>query len=255
MSWQNADLCEYLASHGYVVIASPDMGATTRVMTLDIAGMNAQAADISFLIGFARTLPNTDVSKVAVAGFSWGGLSNLLAASRDSRISALVALDGSMRYYAGLAKEAGIEPERITIPLLYVTQGEISLENIERNHSAPAQIGPNVLNRWLNSDLVTVHDLALNHTEFSSMYQRNEDIWKDYPADHKGDYNREDGMVGYAWMARYTWKFLDAYLKGDPDAMAFLKRTPAANGVPKHYLATEFRLAQYKGLETSPAAR
>ena len=27
---ENADLCEYLASHGYVVIASPDMGASTR---------------------------------------------------------------------------------------------------------------------------------------------------------------------------------------------------------------------------------
>src|SRR5262249_37354728 len=29
-SWENADLCEYLASFGYVVIASPNLGATTR---------------------------------------------------------------------------------------------------------------------------------------------------------------------------------------------------------------------------------
>lgn len=27
VSWENADLCEYLASHGYVVLASPSMGA------------------------------------------------------------------------------------------------------------------------------------------------------------------------------------------------------------------------------------
>lgn len=243
MAWENADLCEYLASHGYAVIASPDMGATTRDMSLNLPDLNAQAADISFLIEFAQKLPYTDMSKVAVAGFSWGGLSNLLAASRDSRIRVLVALDGSMRYYAGLAKEAGIEPEQITIPLLYFTQGEISLENIERHHSAPAQIGPNVLNRWIHGDLMTVHDLALNHTEHGSMYQRNEDVWKDFPADHKADYDREDGIVGYAWMARYTWKFLDAYLKKDSDALAFLKRTPAENGAPKHYLATEFRPA------------
>ena len=26
VSWENADLCEYLASHGYVVLASPSMG-------------------------------------------------------------------------------------------------------------------------------------------------------------------------------------------------------------------------------------
>jgi hypothetical protein len=30
VSWENADLCEYLASYGYVVIASPDMGVSTR---------------------------------------------------------------------------------------------------------------------------------------------------------------------------------------------------------------------------------
>ncbi len=36
MSWENADLCEYLASHGYVVVASPDMGAAARSMTGDL---------------------------------------------------------------------------------------------------------------------------------------------------------------------------------------------------------------------------
>jgi hypothetical protein len=73
MSWENADLCEYLASHGYVVIASPDMGATTRQMTNDVAGLNAQALDISFLIGYAQTLTDTDMSRVAVAGSAGAG--------------------------------------------------------------------------------------------------------------------------------------------------------------------------------------
>ena len=75
MSWENADSCEYLASHGYVVVASPDMGATSRDMTTDLAGIDAQAQDISFLIGYAQTLPDTEMSKIAVAGFSWGGIS------------------------------------------------------------------------------------------------------------------------------------------------------------------------------------
>jgi len=120
MSWENADLCEYLASHGYVVVASPDMGATTRDMSMDVTGARTQARDISFLIGFAQTLIDTDMSKVAVAGFSWGGLSNLFAAARDSRIDALVALDGSMRYFPGLIKESGeVHPEDMTLPLLF----------------------------------------------------------------------------------------------------------------------------------------
>src|SRR5262249_48334464 len=103
-SWENIDLCEYLASYGYVVIASPDMGSKTRDMTIDLDGINTQASDISFLVGYAAKLPDTDMSGVAVMGHSWGGISNVFAAARDSRIGALVALDGSARYYPALVK-------------------------------------------------------------------------------------------------------------------------------------------------------
>jgi hypothetical protein len=38
MSWENADLCEFLASHGYIVIATPDFGITTRSIPRDNLG-------------------------------------------------------------------------------------------------------------------------------------------------------------------------------------------------------------------------
>jgi dienelactone hydrolase/predicted negative regulator of RcsB-dependent stress response len=244
MSWENADLCEYLASHGYVVLASPDMGATTRGMTGDLAGVNAQAGDISFLIGYAQTLPNTDMAALAVGGFSWGGISNLIAASRDNRIDALFALDGSMRYYPGLVKQADVHPDWMALPLLYFTQGEISLEEQESFPKDEKNPAPNVLNQWTHGDLITVHDMALVHVEHSSMYQRNEDTWKGFAEQQKGDYGREDGIVGYAWVARYTLHFLDAYLKHDAESMAWLKKTPAENGVPKHFMSVNFRAAK-----------
>jgi len=244
MSWENADLCEFLASHGYVVIATPDMGATTRGMTNDVAGIDAQARDISFLIGYAHTLPNTDLSAMAVAGFSWGGISNLFAAAHDNRIDALVALDGSMRYYPGLVKAADVHPENMTIPLLYFAQGEFTMEDQARYLADAKNIGPSVLNEWKHGDLVTVHMLGLVHTEHSSMYQRNEDVWKGFANEHKADYGREDGIPGYAWISRYTLNFLDAYLKHDATALAYLKKTPAENGVPKHFMTANFRAAQ-----------
>jgi dienelactone hydrolase len=242
MSWENADLCEYLASHGYLVLASPDMGATSRGMTSDLGGINAQAQDISFLIGYAQTLSNTEMSKIAVVGFSWGGISNLFAAARDNRIDALVALDGSMRYFAGLVKAAtDVHPEQMTIPMMFFTQGDTSLETLAREHPNKDREGPNVLNAWTHGDLITVDDMALVHVEHSSMYQRNEDTWKGYPRSHKGDYSRADGIVGYAWVARYTLVFLDAYLKHDAGAMEFLKKTPAEVGVPPHMMTIDFR--------------
>jgi len=250
-AWENADLCEFLASHGYVVLAGPNMGVTTRDMTVDLAGIRAQARDISFLIGYAQTLPDTDMSAVAVAGFSWGGISNLFAAAHDHRIDALVALDGSMRYFPGLVKKAGdVHPEQMTIPLLFFAQGEITLEDQARYLTEVTNNeGPSVLNAWTHGDLITVHMLGLVHTEYSSMYQRNEDIWKTYHTYQKGDYDRADGIIGYAWVARYTLHFLDAYLKHDAAAMAYLQKAPAENGAPAHFMTVNYRPA--KGIPAS----
>jgi hypothetical protein len=242
MSWENADLCEYLASHGYVVVASTDMGATARVMTNDLEGINAQARDISFLIGYARSLPDAEMSEIAVAGFSWGGISNLFAAAQDNRIDALVALDGSMRYYPGLVKDSGyVHPEEMSLPLLFFTQGAISLEEQAKDFPSKDNEG---LNGWTHGDLITVDDMALTHVEHSSMYQRNEKIWKHYPENRKGDYSRADGIVGYGWVARYSLEFLDAYLKHDARAMGFLKKTAVENGVPPHTMTVNFRAAK-----------
>jgi tetratricopeptide (TPR) repeat protein len=249
-SWQNADLCEYLTSHGYVVIASQSAGETSREMTQDVAGINAQARDISFLIGYAQMLPDTDMSAIAVAGFSWGGISNLFAAARDNRIDALVALDGSMRYFPALVKQAGdVHPEQMTIPLLFFTQGEISLEASVVSRLATKDQLPSVLNAWTHGDLITVHMLGFVHDEFSSIYLRNEETWKRFPQHQKADYGPEDGITGYAWVARYTLAFLDAYLKHDAAAMAYLKLTPAENGVPAHFMAVDYRAA--KGVPAS----
>jgi tetratricopeptide (TPR) repeat protein len=214
-------------------------------MTPDLPGINAQARDISFLIGYALTLPDTDMSNIAVAGFSWGGISNLFAAARDSRIDALVALDGSMRYYPGLIKRAGdIHPEQMSIPLIYFAQGEFTIEDQERY--LKDMDSPNVLNAWTHGDLVTVHMLGMVHGEFSATYQRDESFWKGFPDSQKADYGREDGAVGFKWAARYTLEFLDAYLKHDASALAFLRKTPSENGAPPHFMSTAFRAA--KGL-------
>jgi len=247
VSWKNADLCEYLASHGYVILASPSMGVSTRDMTDDLDGINAQARDISFLITYAKTLPDADLSEVAVVSWSWGGGSSMFAAARDPRIDALVSMDGSMRYYPGLVKMArDVHPERMTIPLLFFTRGDANLlEDIDKYHDGPPAyiVGPNVLNAWIHGDLLTVNMLGMAHAEFSSMFQRRESVQR-FAENQVADYGREDANTNHAWVALYTLKFLDAYLKHDASANAFLEKTPAENGVPKHFMGIAFRPAQ-----------
>ena len=244
-SWENADLCEYLSSQGYVVIAGPSLGPHTLEMPLDLTGINAQAQDISFLIGFARTLPDTDLSSVAVMGFSWGGISNLFAAARDSRIGALIDLDGSVRYYPGLVKQAGdVHPESMTLPLLAFLARNFSLEDEDHFVAKADRDGPSVLNAWTHGDLWTVHMLGMAHAEFSSMHQRNDDLWWEFDnvwPMMQGDFTREDAMRGFGWVAQYCLQFLNAYLKHDAAALAFLTKTPAQNGVPAHVMEMTYR--------------
>jgi len=73
------------------------------------------------------------------------------------------------------------------------------------------------------------------------MAQRNEEFWRqDFPHLQEADYDREDGNIGYLWVAIYTLKFFDAYLKHDAAALNYLKKTPAGNGVPKHVMSVHF---------------
>ncbi|MFL6602573.1 MAG: dienelactone hydrolase [Steroidobacteraceae bacterium] len=250
-AWENADLCEYIASYGYVVIASPGMGVR-KESTHDLAGVDAQARDISFLIGYAQTLSNTDAAEVAVIGFSWGGLSGLFSAARDNRIKALAALDGSMRSWPGLVRQSGeVNPKTMTLPLLFF-KSQFSVEDQARLNDRIKSVAPTVpredpyvLNEWIHGDLISVQMLGLVHPEFSSVAQRNENFWRDeFDSLQEADYGREDGMIGYAWVARYTGKFLDAYLKHDVQALQYLKSKPSEIGVPAHLMAVNFRTAQ-----------
>ncbi len=74
------------------------------------------------------------------------------------------------------------------------------------------------------------------------MFQRREN--RDRFAENQvADYGRNDANTSYAWVALYTRNFLSAYLKHDAPAIASLKRTPAENGVPKHFMDVKFRPA------------
>jgi dienelactone hydrolase len=231
--FENADLCEFLASHGYVVVSSPSIGVRGPHMTGDGLGVDAQAADISFLIGYARTLPQADLSHIAVAGFSWGGISNLFAAARDSRIKALVSLDGSARYFPKLVKDsADVKPGQIQVPVLFFEQ-ELYPEQMMK---FKIDMSGSVLNDLKYSDLTVVHMHGMHHGDFASLFQRSAEYVSGREAT---DYSLTEAAESYGWVCRYALEFLDAVLKQDADATAWWKKSPGENGVPNHLLSVE----------------
>lgn len=234
---ENADLCEYLASHGYVVIASASVGTHTRSIDLDLASAESEASDISFLLGYAETLPQADTRHVAAMGYSFGGLANVLAAARDDRISALVSLDGSVRYYPSLVKQAAYaSPERLAQPMLYLGGKPANAETISRANDVATSYS--LMNRMKYSDLYNVTMYTMEHAAFQSESLRLG------PESRFGDYSREEAALAHGWMGRYVRAFLDAYLRGDAAGLAFLASKPAANAVPPHLLAVDWHRSE-----------
>ena len=197
--------------------------------------LGANIAAVLRALVACEKLPDTDSSRIAVVSFSWGGISSLFAASRDSRIQVLAEMDGSMRYYPGLVAKAGsIHPEQLNVPLLFFTSNrENFIEDSE--HSDFDMNGRNVLNEWTRADVMTVNMLGMSHPEFCSMCQR----WP-LAEEHIADYGREDANTSYSWVALYTLQFLNAYMKHDAAAKEFLGKTAADNGVPKHIMGIRF---------------
>ncbi len=235
---ENIELCEYLASYGFVVIASPSMGASVRHMEVETTGAEAQAADVRFLIQFARTLQDVNAKEVAVIGYSWGGTGALFAGASDQDIRALIALDGSFRY----RPEQSVNPAKFKIPLLFFSRGETPLATPAL--SDPVQkANARILDGWTHGDLLQIRMLAISHIQFSSLSQRSERFKREAGQFVPAGYSLQDGDETYGWIARYTMEFLDAYLKHDQNAHAFLLRSPSQNGAPSRLLMTSFRPA------------
>ena len=60
----NAVACEYLASHGYVVLSSGYQAADSSSLPID-GDLGTSLEDLNFVLRYAATLPFADISKVA----------------------------------------------------------------------------------------------------------------------------------------------------------------------------------------------
>lgn len=239
-AFENADLCEYLASQGYVVIASPSTGQGPDGMKDDLEGVEAQVDDIQFLIGYAHSLPQADTDHLAVMGYSWGGLANVMAAAKDPRIGALVSLDGSVRSYPDVIEQSRfLTADRVTAPMLYVAATPRQMEDLPSDMNQDRSF----LNRMKYGDLYRVTLAPYVHPNFSVMLGQRFLSESGY-----GNYDKDELSVANGWLETWVRRFLDAYLKGDTAGHAFLDSPAARTGAPAHL----FTVYQAKGRGDPP---
>lgn len=96
----NAVLCEYLASYGYVVISSAYQSSNTYASN-NIGDFSRSIQDMLFLLRFAGTLSFADVTRSAGIGHSMGGQMLLQWMGKSGcPFKAVVSLDTTLEYTA-----------------------------------------------------------------------------------------------------------------------------------------------------------
>lgn len=140
-SAENFMLCEYLASHGYLVAAAPSRGADDlQLEGGTIRDAEAQSRDLELLIDQAERFGYVDKSSIYLVGFSFGGLSDVITALRNRRVAGVVSLDGTVKYHPEvLAKSAWYTPGRLTAPFVHFSQDEIPSE-VREEQNIPASL-------------------------------------------------------------------------------------------------------------------
>lgn len=248
--FENSVLCEYLASHGFIVLGTPNFGARSReVVPPNFEDPDAQAWDIQYRIGFARELPQADAARVAVVGFSGGGLANFIAALRSDQISALVSLDGSIVYYFDYFREkpyfSGIP--NLELPVLFALQSESVLAKLPGSQAATRK---KFLDEVPHMDAWWVEMRRLGHKNFSSLFNH---LWKRKLTE--GEPSDDVALEDYDVVCRYVQQFLRVHLMKEESAQGFLEATVEENGPKSEAVAVTRRPARPSPASTLGFAR
>ncbi len=231
-SWMNYRICEVLASHGYVVVASPSFSNESRDMVEGFIGLDAQVRDITFLAKTVSERPDVNAEQIAIVGYSWGGLANIIATQRLENVDAVVSIDGAISVlYTIISNETNeLDAETMDIPFMSLSppQYRTTKELVARGLDTTFVF-------YDGLKLADAYDIVFprmrDHEDVVSVYTRF--------LDHKTDRNtadREAAVTSYGLMTQYVVHFLEAYVRGDQESIEWLRQSPRQNGLPNGFV-------------------
>ncbi len=200
----NAVLCEFLASHGYVVLSSSFQEASGDSFNVD--GRQGSARDLEFLIAFARRFGYVDWNRIGLVGHSAGAQAALLYRAQDaSPVDAVVSLD-TTQDYSSLADPGW---EDMAKPLLENSRNMNGPLLIAANAHAVFQLADSL--KEADRYYLTFRDLA--HSDFVDLgiLRRTLDC-NAKPDNRELRVARDAALASYEAICQCTLEFLNAHL-------------------------------------------
>jgi tetratricopeptide (TPR) repeat protein len=221
----NAVMCEFLASHGYVVMTTHSIGISQLLGEENPIDLEMMIRDKEFALAELRDAANIDHNKLAVFGLSHGGLAALLMRMHSTDVDAVVSLDGWFNFadHQEFTKRCtSFSIEKMSVPLLHI-HGEMGGER----------------NQAVFNDLAYSDRQELSFYEFSTQSFSHYVLFsilgnEDFAA------MSEEQRMGYKAVCDYVLNFYNAHLKGDESGLAFLSRSPSDNGYDPELFASSY---------------
>lgn len=129
-SVQNHMLCEYLASHGFMVLSVASAGPYSIHRDKLEESTMAQVKDMEYILKFCEDSLQVNYSSLGLFGFSSGGYAMTIFQMRNKQVGAVLSLDGAQEYiaYLKLRDMPDFNLDRADVPYL-------SLVNNYENYS------------------------------------------------------------------------------------------------------------------------
>jgi dienelactone hydrolase len=220
-SYLNTVLCEYLATHGYVVVAIPSLplheGDDPDFNALSV---DAQLRDMEFVLQALHDYPESESGRLGLVAWSFGGVAQALLSMKNPDVRAVVSLDAATGYAYGqklLESSMFFDRDKAIAPFLHVTDsresGQVpkSFRYFDEITRGPAY-------------LLTLE--GASHAEFTSLASVVAQSFDTAAPDEPS----RNAFRRYRLVCLYVRSFLDEVMKNDSAARDFLDVAPTRHG-------------------------
>ena len=196
---------EYLASHGYVVVQSPRLGAFAGLPqdNRDALDLETKLRDMDFVVNVVRDdFPSADTGNIGTIGFSAGGRWALATAMKNPDVRAVVSLDSVMIFNDPVTEAwkrmAHFNLEAVRVPVLHMTRAQFAAQDDMKMWEGM---------RYADRTYMLFEEPVLDHWDFQSI---------GYALTLVGLREAEAPKIAATFdtFNRLTLAFLDAHLKG-----------------------------------------
>lgn len=204
---ENAVLCEYLASQGFIVATTHPLGTTRLSPQPEANDLTTILRDMAFVKGVMHDFTSTDPDRLGVVGWGLGSVTALWMQMQDTDVDAVVDLAGALSFAEVFDLIRGhpyFLPAKMQVPLLQLRPAD---------NPAP---DPSLIDSLAYATRYRMYLPGLTSNDFTQY-----PVMTALLTDTTGEV-LEASRAHYATISRYVSDFFTATLKSDETAMATL---------------------------------